>query len=98
MDTATSIENDLSNQDFEVRKLLLDFEDNCKPSETSGEATVELLTISAPKFGGDIFNLVAFWEQFETAVHNNDKLNNAQKFVYLRGAFKIGPAKQAIQG
>ena len=89
METAGSIYKDLSNQVFEVRKLLLDFEDNHKPSEACMETTVELLKISAPTFDVDIFNWVAFWEQFETAIHNNDKLNDAQKFVYLREALKM---------
>ena len=48
MGTATSIDKDLSNQDyFEVRRLLLDFEDNQKPSEACRETTVELPKISA---------------------------------------------------
>ena len=33
MDTAALIKKDLSNVDFEVRRLLLDFEDSHKPSE-----------------------------------------------------------------
>ena len=33
MGTVDSIERDLSNQDFEVRRLLLDFEEKYKPSE-----------------------------------------------------------------
>ena len=56
MRSATSIERDLSNQDFEVRRLLLDFEDNHKPSEVPSKATVELPKISAPTFDGDILN------------------------------------------
>ena len=98
METASSIDKDLSNQDFEVRRLLLDFEENHKPSEACMETSVELPKISAPTFDGDILNWVAFWEQFETAIHNNEKLNDAQKFVYLREALKMGPAKQTIQG
>ena len=98
MKIASSIERDLSEQDFGVRKMLLDFEENHKPSEACIETAVELPKISAPTFDGDILNWVAFWEQFETAIHNNEKLNDAQKFVYLREALKAGPAKQTIQG
>ena len=93
METVNSIERDLSNQDFEVRRLLLDFEEKYKPSEACLETSVQLPIISAPTFDGDILNWVAFWEQFETAIHNNDRLNDAQKFVYLREALKMGPAK-----
>ena len=31
-------------------------------------------------------------------IHNNERLHDAQKFVYFREAVKEGPAKQVIQG
>ena len=88
------------NQDFEVRRLLRDFEENHKPSECIRELAVELPKISAPTYDRDILNWVTFWEQFETAMHNNEKLHDAQRkvHVYLWEALKEGPAKQAIQG
>ena len=42
MESATSIERDLFNHDLEVRRLLLDFENNHKPCEVSRETTIEL--------------------------------------------------------
>ena len=60
METASSIERDLSNQDFEVWRMLLDFENNHKPSEACIETVVELPKISAPTFDVDILNWVAF--------------------------------------
>ena len=62
MDNVTSIKRDLSNQDFEVRRLLLENEDTRKPIEAHKEPTVELPRISAPTFDGDILNCVAFSE------------------------------------
>ena len=97
-DKATAIENDLSNEDLEVRRLLLKIEDGHKPSETHKEPVIELPRISAPTFDGNILNWVAFWEQFEVAIHSNDRLHDAQKFVYLREAVKDGSANQVIQG
>ena len=81
METVNSIKKDLSNQDFEVRRLLLDFEDKYKPSEACMELSVEMPKIRAPTFDGGILNWVAFGEQFETAIHIDDKLNDAQKFA-----------------
>ena len=59
---------------------------------------MEFPKISAPTFDEDILNWVALWEQFEAAIHKNERLHDAQKFVYHREAVKEGPAKQVIQG
>ena len=89
IDKVTSIKRDLSNQDFEVRRLLLEIEDGHKPSEAHKEPIIELPKISTPTFDGDILNWVAFWEQFEIAIHSKERLHDAQKFVYLREALKL---------
>ena len=98
MDNFTSIKRDVSNQDFEVRRLILEIECGHKPAEAHKEPIVELPRISTPTFDGDILNWVAFWEQFEVAIHSNERLHDAHKFIYLREAVKDGPAKQVIQG
>ena len=98
LDSVTTIKRDLSNQDLEVRRLLLRKEDGHKPSEARKEPIIEVHKIRAPTFEGDIINWVAFWEQFEVAIQSNERLHDAQKFVYLREAVKDGPAKQVIQG
>ena len=67
MDNVTSIKKDLSNQDSEVRRLLLK-KDGHKPAEAHKEPIVELPRISAPTFDVDILNWVSFWEQFEVAI------------------------------
>ena len=77
MDNVTSIKRDLSNQDFEVRRLLLEKEDGHKTSEAHKKPIVELPKISAPTFDWDILNWVAFWEQFEVAIHSNERLHDA---------------------
>ena len=60
MDNVTSIKRDLSNQDFEVRLLLLETEDGDKPAEAYKEPIIELARISDPNYDWDILNLVAF--------------------------------------
>ena len=98
MDKAASIKKDLANEDFEVKRLLRKVEDEHKTPVTHKEAIIELPRISAPTFDGNILNWVTFWEQFKVAIHSNDRLHDAQKFVYLREAVKDGSANQVIQG
>ena len=58
-----------------------------------------MLKISASTFDGDILNCnwIAFGEQFEVALHKNERLHNTQNIVYLREAVKNGPTKQVIE-
>ena len=41
---------------------------------------------SLPSFHGHPMKWSVFWEQFSSAVHNNDQLHNTQKLTYLREA------------
>ena len=47
---------------------------------------VKLPKLSLPTFHGDPMKWSVFWEQFSSAVHNNDQLDNTQKLTYLREA------------
>ena len=94
---ATSIQGNLSEFDFEIVRRLYLLEDT-KATELPLEPTVELPKISVPTFDRDVCNWAIFWEQFETAIHNNRKLHDAQKLTYLRDAVEGGPAKRVIQG
>ena len=96
METAASIKSDLSNLDFEVRRLLLDFEDSHRPSEASSK--VRLPKISIPTFNGKILCWKGFWEQFDATIHSNPGLSDADKLTYLQDALKEGPARFVIDG
>ena len=52
MASADSIKRDVSNQDFKVRRLLLDFEENHKLPEAVREPAVELPKTGAPTVDG----------------------------------------------
>ena len=52
MGDVTSIKRDLSNQDFEVKRLLLEIEDSHKPTRAHKEPTVESPRTSTPNFDG----------------------------------------------
>ena len=94
----TTIQGALFDIDFKAGQRLYLLEETPKVSEAHLEPTVELPKFSVPTFDGDVLNSVVFWEQFETAIHNNKKLHEAQKLAYLRDAVEKGPAKKAIQG
>ena len=95
---ATTIQGALSELDFEAGRRLYLLEETSKVSEAHLEYTVELPKFSVPTFDRDILNWAVFWEQFQTAIHNNKKLHKAQKLAYLRDAMEKGPAKKVIQG
>ena len=95
---ATTIQGAMSELDFEAGRQLYLLEETPKVSEAHLEPTVELPKFSVPTFDGDVLNWAVFWEQFQTAIHTNKKLHEAQKLAYLRDAVEKGPAKKVIQG
>ena len=48
-----------------------------------------------PKFKGDVTNYRAFWETFQSAVHDNEELSTIAKFNYLFSLLE-GQALRAI--
>ncbi|XP_048583524.1 uncharacterized protein LOC125563014 [Nematostella vectensis] len=49
------------------------------------------------KFGGKIQEWPEFWDSFESAIHNNECLSDADKFAYLKGLL-LDEAKPTIAG
>ena len=68
---ATTIQGALSELDFEAGRRLYLLEETSKVSEAHFEPMVELPKFSVLTFDGDVLNWAVFWEQFETAIHNN---------------------------
>ncbi|XP_031355228.1 uncharacterized protein LOC116179570 [Photinus pyralis] len=58
---------------------------------------VRLPKLELVKFNGDYKMWPAFWEQFETAVHNNNDLGESSKFTYLKSVL-TGNASITVQG
>ena len=67
----------------EARAATLDVSTHSS-SSTLGQ--IKLPKLSFPSFRGDPMKWSVFWEQFSSAVHNNDQLDNTQKLTYLREA------------
>ena len=44
--------------------------------------------LDLPKFGGNILEWQSFWDAYETAVHTNATLSEAEKFNYLRAQLR----------
>ena len=78
LNNATAIKRAMYEVDFEIGRWFYQLEDTPKVSEAHEESTVELPKISVATFD-DVLNWALFWEQFETTIHNNKKLHNAQK-------------------
>ena len=58
---------------------------------------VKLPKIELPKFNGDISKWQTFWDQFESAVHNQVNLSDVDKFSYLRSLLNAS-ASECISG
>ena len=62
------------------------------PSETlsmsslksNERSKVRLPKLEVQKFNGDIIKFRGFWDQFQSAIHNNDDLSDIEKFTYLK--------------
>ena len=61
------------------------------------EAKVKLPKLEISKFDGDIIHFRRFSDQFNSAMHSNDSINDIDKFCYLN-SFLCDSAKSCIQG
>lgn len=68
-----------------------------KPGRSDYNEHVKLPKLSLPRFGGKLTEWLAFWEVFQSAVHNSTSLDPVHKFFYLRGQVD-GEAQMLIEG
>ena len=61
------------------------------------EVKFKLPKLRTSKFVGDIINFQEFWDEFHSAIHSNDSINNKGKFCYLK-SFYFNSAKSCISG
>jgi hypothetical protein len=66
-------------------------------TNTSHRFYHRLPTLDLPTFSGDILLWQTFWESFESSVHSNTALTNAQKFNYLKSQLQ-NEAERCISG
>ena len=52
------------------------------------EHNIRMPKLSVPSFDGNVLDFRGFWDQFNVAVHSNDRLSEIEKFTYLKGLVK----------
>ena len=92
LETITTIDLHLSKptKNAEPKKFPQDL--SFQISET---AKVCLPKLEIDKFDGDVINWSSFWDQFTSAIHENDSLSEINKFTYLK-SFLCDSAKLTI--
>ena len=58
---------------------------------------IKLPKFLLPQFAGDPTEWMSFWDSFSSAIHENDNLNDIDKFQYLKSCLR-GSAAEAISG
>ena len=58
---------------------------------------IRLPKLQLRSFNGDLTRWTAFWESFESAVHNNSELSEVEKFNYLNSLLERS-AREAVSG
>ena len=58
---------------------------------------MKLPKLSIKKFNGDLTKWVTFWDSFDSSIHSNPSLSNADKFNYLK-SFLESTAAESIAG
>ena len=66
-------------------------------SRLSSRPTVKLPKLYINKYDGEISLWQEFWDQFQTAIHENFELSKTEKLTYLK-SYLVGPAARAIAG
>ncbi|KAH9634825.1 hypothetical protein HF086_012239, partial [Spodoptera exigua] len=70
--------------------------ESCKSTLASIHKPVKLPTIQLPKFSGSYCNWLEFRDTFTSLIHNNDEIDEVNKFHYLRASLE-GPAAVIIK-
>ena len=61
------------------------------------EKRIKLPKLNIKVFDGNVENYQEFMDSYTASIHNNDQLENIEKFIYLR-TYLTGEASQAIEG
>ena len=70
---------------------------NSRSSSSANSEYHKLPKLNLPIFTGDILDWQSFWDSYETAIHTNPTLSDAQKFNYLKSLLQ-SEALQTIAG
>ena len=67
------------------------------PPSTVSQARTQLPKLELPKFKSDLTTWTAFWNSFNSAVHENPGISNVDEFNYLKSRLE-GLAARCIEG
>ena len=70
---------------------------NSSPLPVNEYVKVKLPELEISKFNGDVINWQGFWDQFCSAIHENNSISNIDKFSYLK-TFLCDSANAIISG
>ena len=48
------------------------------------DVQVRFLKLIIKKFNGDIVNCPSFWDQYDSAIHQKQNINDIDKFTYIK--------------
>ena len=92
----TCIEHCLSKPEIHVDRNSLP-SSNSSPPPVNESVKVKLPKLEISKFNSDIINWQGFWDQFCSAIHENNSISNIDKFSYLK-TFLCDSANATISG
>ena len=70
---------------------------NSSPLPVNESVKVKSPKLEISKFHGDVINWQGFWDQFCSAIHENNSISNIDKFSYLK-TFLCDSANAIISG
>ena len=86
-----------SSQNSLCSEKTVDSERSGQSVKNSKRVQVRLPKLELKKFGGRVTDWQEFWDSFKSAIHDDGKMANVDKFKYLR-SFLEEPARSVIAG
>ena len=98
-DKATFVESEI---DFRISQIVKANESTSSlalpaPSVSSISNVSKLPKIELPVFKGDPLKWQGFWDQFQTSIHNNERITDIDRFNFLK-RYLGGEALDSVQG
>ena len=97
MDQDFNYEVKVNKAKSKATKFFKDKEKPADPAPKPGASSVQLERLNLPKFSGEIERFSEFWSLFNSRIHEDDSLSDADKFSYLISKL-TGPAADIIKG
>jgi len=100
LDEATEFELEIRRLEERIKSTLTSTQPQTRKNltdESNEKTSVRLPRLEIKKFGGEPTEWQQFYETFNSAIHNNNKISDIEKFTYLKG-YLSNEAATAING